>query len=89
MAIFFTYIKTNLDKVEEKVSIFDYTILLIKNKPNDMLIEQVLHQANLTNPIQVVEDEEQTIAYLRGQNTYNDRSCYPLPGLIILDLKSP
>ena len=67
-----------------------YTILLIEDDPNDVLLmERALRKAKLVNPLHVVEDGEQALAYLEGQGPYADRARYPLPVLILLDLKLP
>lgn len=67
-----------------------YPILLVEDDPNDvLLIRRASHKANLLNPLYVVEDGEQAIAYLSGQGIYAERSRYPLPVLILLDLKLP
>jgi DNA-binding response OmpR family regulator len=36
-----------------------------------------------------VNDGEKAIQYLGGEGTYNDRSAYPSPSLLFLDLKMP
>lgn len=68
----------------------DYPILLVEDNPDDvLLIRRASRKANLLNPLYVVEDGEQAIAYLSGQGIYADRNRYPLPVLILLDLKLP
>jgi CheY-like chemotaxis protein len=66
------------------------TILLVEDNPKDVLLMQrAFRKANLANPLQVVEDGEAAIHYLSGEELYSDRTCYPLPVLILLDLKLP
>jgi len=66
------------------------TILLVEDDPNDvMLIERAFRKVNIANPLQTVTDGEQAVAYLAGQEPYVDREHYPLPVLILLDLKLP
>jgi len=36
-----------------------------------------------------VPDGEQAISYLKGEGKYSDRVEYPLPGVVLLDLKMP
>ena len=68
----------------------DHTILLVEDNPDDVLLmKRALKKANLVNPLQVVEDGEQAIAYLAGEGQYADRAAYPLPVLVLLDLKLP
>lgn len=68
----------------------DLTILLVEDNPDDVLLMKwAFNKANLVNPLQVVEDGEQAVAYLSGDGPYADRSRYPLPVLVLLDLKLP
>lgn len=67
-----------------------HTILLVEDDPNDvLLIQRAFRKSNVGNPIQVVGDGEEAIAYLSGQGPYPDRERYPLPLLLLLDLKLP
>ncbi len=67
-----------------------YTILLVEDDPNDVfLIQRAFRKANLANPIQVMNDGEAAVLYLSGQEPYADRDRYPLPMLMLLDLKLP
>ncbi len=67
-----------------------HTILLVEDDPNDvLLIRRAFRKSNVANPIQVVGDGEEAIAYLSGQGPYADRERYPLPLLLLLDLKLP
>ena len=66
------------------------TLLLVEDDPNDiMLFRRAKDKTNLANPLQVVEDGEAAVAYLSGQDQYADRNRYPLPALVLLDLKLP
>lgn len=66
------------------------TVLLVEDDPNDvLLIRRAFDRARLLNPLQVVPDGEQTIAYLSGAGEYADRERYPYPVLMLLDLKLP
>jgi len=66
------------------------TILLAEDNENDVvMLRRAARQAKFTNPVQVVEDGEEAIAYLLGDRKYADRRRYPLPGLLLLDLKMP
>ena len=67
-----------------------YTILLVEDDLNDVfLIQRAFRKANLANPIQVMKDGEAAVLYLSGQEPYADRDRYPLPILMLLDLKLP
>ena len=66
------------------------TILLVEDDQNDvLLVKRAFKKANNVNNIQVVNDGEAAIAYLDGDGEYQDRNKYPLPIMILLDLKLP
>ncbi len=66
------------------------SILLVEDDPNDIfLIERAFRRANLNHPIHVVKDGDEAVMYLEGQYCYKERENYPLPALILLDLKLP
>ncbi len=66
------------------------TILLVEDNPKDVLLSQrAFRKANLANPLQVVEDGEAAIRYLLGEEFYSDCTLYPIPVLILLDLRLP
>jgi CheY-like chemotaxis protein len=65
-------------------------ILVAEDDENDVfLIKRALHQAQFENPLQVVANGEEAIAYLRGDPPFEDREKHPTPALILLDLKMP
>jgi CheY-like chemotaxis protein len=65
-------------------------ILLAEDSEDDIiLIRRAFRQANIVNPLQVVHDGAEAIAYLRGDGPYTNRAEYPLPELLLLDLKMP
>jgi len=66
------------------------TVLHIDDDPNDTaLLQAAIRHAALSFSIQNVQDGDEAIAYLSGAEPYNDRCRYPLPSLILLDLKLP
>ncbi|WP_026735210.1 response regulator [Fischerella sp. PCC 9605] len=67
------------------------TILLVEDNPTDiLLIQRVFRNEALTHTsLQIVKDGEAAIFYLSGKGEYADRICYPLPSIILLDLKLP
>ncbi len=67
-----------------------YTILLVEDEPNDVfLFERAFKKLNLSGNLQIVSDGEAAIAYLTGEGKYEDREKFPIPSLILLDLKLP
>jgi CheY-like chemotaxis protein len=65
-------------------------ILLVEDRDNDVLmLRRSFQKAGISNPIQVVRDGEEAISYLAGTGKFSDRVEFPLPELILLDLKMP
>lgn len=65
-------------------------ILLVEDSPDDaLLIQRAFRKANLANPVQLVRDGEEAVAYLSGAAPYDDRGRFPLPVFMLLDLKLP
>ncbi|HEY9805145.1 MAG TPA: response regulator [Candidatus Obscuribacterales bacterium] len=66
------------------------SVLLVEDDPNDvLLIQRAFTKASLQLPMQVVDNGEAAVAYLAGKDDYGDRDRYPLPILMLLDLKLP
>jgi len=67
-----------------------FTVLLVEDDLNDIfLVKRAFKMAQLQNPLQVVTDGQEAIHYLRGEGKYTDRETYPLPKLIVMDIKMP
>lgn len=66
------------------------TILLADDEDNDaLLIKRAFKKAGIDAGIHRVKDGEEAIAYLKGLDGYRDRSLYPFPDMLLLDLKMP
>lgn len=67
------------------------TILIVEDNPADiLLIQRAFRQADLSHiSLQIVRDGDAAVLYLGGEGEYSDRECYPLPMLMLLDLKLP
>jgi CheY-like chemotaxis protein len=67
------------------------TILLVEDNPVDILLMQRAFRnetfANIS--LQIVRDGDAAVFYLNGDGEYSDRDRYPLPAIILLDLKLP
>ena len=65
-------------------------ILLVEDREDDVImLRRSFQKAGITNPMQVVRDGEEAIYYLSGTEKFSDRVEFPLPELILLDLKMP
>ena len=72
------------------MNISEGTILLVEDDPDAVfLLQRALQKANVKNPTAVACDGQEAIDYLRHQGAYIDRERYPLPVLMLLDLKMP
>ena len=65
-------------------------ILLAEDSEDDViLIERAFRKARILSPLKVVRDGEDAICYLSGFGRFADRAQFPLPDLLLLDLKLP
>ena len=65
-------------------------ILLVEDNEDDVfLMKRALKNAGIKNPLRVAEDGQQAMDYLSGIGAYADRTQYPIPALVFLDLKLP
>lgn len=66
------------------------TVLLVEDNPDDAdLIAYAFEKAGIVNPLVILGDGDLAVAYFEGTGVYSDRHRYPLPGLVLLDLKLP
>jgi len=66
------------------------TILHVDDDSNDvLLLQHACRKAGIESDLQGVADGEEAIAYLRGSDKFSNREQYPVPRLILLDLKMP
>ncbi len=64
--------------------------LLVEDDEDDaFFMKRAFRDAGLKNTLQIVNDGEQAIHYLAGENGFADRQKFPLPDMIFLDLKMP
>jgi CheY-like chemotaxis protein len=65
-------------------------ILIIDDDEVDQfMLERTLRGIGVINPIRKLSDGNTAIRYLNGDPPYHDRTSYPLPSVIFLDLKMP
>lgn len=68
-----------------------HTILLVEDNPSDVLLMQraFRNEVLANTSLRVVRDGDAAVLYLNGEGEYSDRAQYPLPTVILLDLKLP
>lgn len=65
-------------------------VLLIEDSENDIeLVKRSFERVGFGHPLAVVRSVEQAKAYLEGRLIYSNRTQFPIPALILLDLKMP
>jgi CheY-like chemotaxis protein len=69
----------------------DRAVILLAEDEEDsvLLIRHAFERAHISNPLHVVWNGQEAIAYLMGTGRYSNRAEYPLPDLFLLDLKMP
>ena len=71
-------------------TIVEQPILLVENNQDDiLLILRAFQRAGVTRRIQAVTSGMHALAYLQGTHPYDDREKYPVPALVLLDIKMP
>src|SRR5687768_1741377 len=66
------------------------TVLLVDDDSDAVLLfERAYQRAVISHPFKVVQSADEAIAYLTGEGRYADRAAYPMPALILLDIKMP
>ena len=67
-----------------------FTILHIEDDPNDiLLVERAMKKSNSGAQLRAVSDGDMAVTYLKGEGDFAKRELYPLPDLLLLDLKMP
>jgi CheY-like chemotaxis protein len=65
-------------------------ILLVEDDDNDVLFMRLaMEKADVGVPLQVARDGREALSYLCGDGRFSDRQQYPLPCLVLLDLRLP
>jgi CheY-like chemotaxis protein len=54
-----------------------------------LLLVHALKAIGISNPVLMVDNGEHVIAYLKGEGQFTDREAFPLPAVLITDLKMP
>lgn len=66
------------------------TILLVEDEEGDVFfMQQAMQKAGVLSPLQVASDGQMAIDYFKGTGKFANRAEFPLPCLVLLDLKLP
>lgn len=67
-----------------------FPLLLVEDEPTSVFFfERMVEKLEILNPLQIAKDGREALNYLEGVGEFSDRQKYPLPGLVLLDLKLP
>jgi CheY-like chemotaxis protein len=65
-------------------------ILYAEDDENDaFFMQRALRDAGVRNRLHIVQDGQEAIDYLAGAGEFADRQKFPLPAMVVLDLKLP
>ena len=65
-------------------------ILLVDDSPHDVvLIRLAFRRVGIIDTIHLVKDGDEAMRYIKGEGAYADRHQFPVPTLVLLDLKMP
>ncbi|HZP23568.1 MAG TPA: response regulator [Terriglobales bacterium] len=65
-------------------------VLLVEDDPSDVRLIQRAFNKLQTDVLMIrLTNGDDAVAYLAGQGPYENRVAYPLPGLLLLDIKLP
>lgn len=64
-------------------------LIVEDNEDHVLLIRRAFSKSKVLNPIQVVRTGEEAIEYLEGVGRFRNRAEFPLPAVVLLDLKLP
>jgi CheY-like chemotaxis protein len=65
-------------------------VLLVEDEDNDVfLVRRYLRKMSEPVLLQRAKDGVEAIEYLEGRHKFSDRRLFPLPSLILLDIKMP
>ena len=68
----------------------NFTVLHVEDDPNDaFFVQRAFGKAGLEVDLQTVPDGRQALDYLNGVGKFANRGAYPVPQVILLDLKLP
>lgn len=68
----------------------DQCVLLVEDNIDEVnLIQRAMRKAGMNVPVRIVSDGDAAVDYLNGDGRFFDRGQFPVPTLVLLDLKLP
>jgi len=65
-------------------------VLLVEDSPDDaFMVQRALKRAGFAQQVIHLNNGEEAVNYLSGTPPYEDRDKFPVPALVLLDLKMP
>ena len=64
-----------------------HIVIAEDDEEDRMLTREAMIESRVKNTVHFVEDGEYLMDYLHNKGQYEDKSKFPAPGLILLDLK--
>ncbi|MDB6068030.1 MAG: two-component system response regulator [Pedosphaera sp.] len=65
-------------------------LLLVDDNEDDVFFtKKAIKEAKIINGVQTAVDGQEAIEYLSGVGKFRDRAAFPVPALMLLDLKMP
>jgi CheY-like chemotaxis protein len=65
-------------------------MLIAEDNPSDLeLTRAALVRARVDTPVHFVSNGAQVLSYLKGEAQFGDRSAFPMPRLLVLDIQMP
>ena len=66
------------------------TILLVEDDPNDArLVQRAFGRSGEAVNVLRLQNGDEAVSYLRGDSPYENRAAYPMPSVVLLDIKLP
>jgi CheY-like chemotaxis protein len=68
----------------------DRLVLLVEDDPADVrLIQRAFSKVNTTFSMTRLTNGDDAVSYLSGEDPYENRAAYPIPAVVLLDIKLP
>ena len=65
-------------------------VLLVDDSETDaLLMSAAFQRAGFVEPLRFVNDGQEMISYIQGDGRYADRALFPVPTVVLMDLKMP